>query len=82
MELSIDEIVARNLVLSIKLEGEMRFEEAAALMQGIAWIMTKRKEEDARLRHPVTPEKSLLTRELLAMAEFQADAARKAIELL
>jgi hypothetical protein len=82
MELTIDEIVARNLALSIKLDSEMRFEEAAALMQGIAWIMTKRKEEDARLRHPVSPDKSLLTRELLAMAEFQADAARKAIDLL
>lgn len=81
MELTIDEIVARNLALSIKLDAEMRFDEAAALMQAIAWIMTRRK-EDARLQHPVNVERSLLTRELLAMAEFQADAARKAIELL
>ncbi len=82
MELSIDEIVARNLALSIKLDAEMRFDEADAVTHAIVWIMAKRKEEDARSRHPVTPDKSLLTRELLAMAEFQADAARKAIELL
>ena len=80
MELSVDEIVARNLALSIKLEGEMRFDEAAALMQAVAWIMTRRK-QDARLEHPVNVDRSLLTRELRTIAEFQADAVRKAVDL-
>ena len=81
MELTIDEIVGRLLTLSSKLDHEMRFEEAQSLTQAVAWIMTKRREL-SRLEHPVFVEPSLVTREMLTMAEFQADVARKAMDLL
>lgn len=77
MELTIDEIVARTLTLSIKLDAEMRFEESATLSQAVAWILTKRRELD-RIQHPANVDRSLITREIRVLAEFQAEQARKA----
>ena len=51
MELTTDEIIARLMNLSIKLDGEMRFEEGSTVSQAIALIMTMRNATE-RLRHP------------------------------
>lgn len=51
MELTTDEIIARLMNLSVKLDGEMRFEEGATVSQAIALIMTLRNAAE-RLRQP------------------------------
>ena len=51
MELTTDEIIARLMNLSVKLDGEMRFEEGSTISQAIALIMTMRNAAE-RLRHP------------------------------
>jgi hypothetical protein len=51
MELTTDEIIARLMNLSVKLDGEMRFEEGSTVSQAIACIMTLRNSAE-RLRHP------------------------------
>jgi hypothetical protein len=51
MELTTDEIIARLMNLSVKLDGEMRFEEGSTISQAIALIMTLRNSAE-RLRHP------------------------------
>jgi hypothetical protein len=51
MELTTDEIIARLMNLSVKLDGEMRFDEGASISQAIALIMTMRNSAE-RLRHP------------------------------
>ena len=51
MELTTDEIIARLMNLSFKLDGEMRFEEGSTISQAIALIMTMRNAAE-RLRHP------------------------------
>jgi len=51
MELTTDEIIARLMNLSVKLDGEMRFDEGSTVSQAIALIMTMRKAAE-RLRHP------------------------------
>mgnify|MGYP001371452067 CR=1 FL=1 len=51
MELTTDEIIARLMNLSVKLDGEMRFEEGSTVSQAIALIMTLRNAAE-RLRHP------------------------------
>ena len=51
MELTTDEIIARLMNLSVKLDGEMRFEEGATISQAIALIMTLRNAAE-RLRQP------------------------------
>ena len=53
MELTTDEIIARLMNLSVKLDGEMRFEEGSTVSQAIALIMTMRNSAE-RLRHPST----------------------------
>ena len=51
MELTTDEIIARLMNLSVKLDGEMRFDESSTVSQAIALIMTLRIATE-RLRHP------------------------------
>ena len=51
MELTTDEIIARLMNYSVKLEADMRFEEAAVMSQAVALIMTMRNSAE-RLRHP------------------------------
>ena len=51
MELTTDEIIARLMNLSVKLDGEMRFEEGSSVSQAIALIMTMRNAAE-RMRHP------------------------------
>jgi hypothetical protein len=51
MELTTDEIIARLMNLSVKLDGEMRFEESSVISQAIALIMTMRNSAE-RMRHP------------------------------
>ena len=51
MELTTDEIIARLMNLSVKLDADMRFEEGATVSQAIALIMTMRNSAE-RLRHP------------------------------
>ena len=51
MELTTDEIIARLMNLSVKLDGEMRFEEGATISQALALIMTLRNAAE-RLRQP------------------------------
>ena len=51
MELTTDEIIARLMNLSVKLDGEMRFDEGASVSQAIALIMTMRNAAE-RMRHP------------------------------
>ena len=51
MELTTDEIIARLMNLSVKLDGEMRFEEGSTISQAIALIMTMLNATE-RLRHP------------------------------
>jgi hypothetical protein len=51
MELTTDEIIARLMNLSVKLDAEMRFDEASSVSQAIALIMTMRNAAE-RLRHP------------------------------
>jgi hypothetical protein len=51
MELTTDEIIARLMNYSVKLESEMRFEESAVMSQAVALIMTMRNSAE-RLRHP------------------------------
>ena len=51
MELTTDEIIARLMNLSVKLDGEMRFDESSTISQAIALIMTLRNSAE-RLRHP------------------------------
>jgi hypothetical protein len=51
MELTTDEIIARLMNLSVKLDAEMRFDEGASVSQAIALIMTMRNSAE-RLRHP------------------------------
>ena len=51
MELTTDEIIARLMNLSVKLDADMRFEEGATVSQAIALIMTLRNAAE-RLRQP------------------------------
>ena len=51
MELTTDEIIARLMNLSDKLDADMRFEESAMLSQAVALIMTMRNAAE-RMRHP------------------------------
>ena len=51
MELTTDEIIARLMNYSVKLEADMRFEESAVMSQAVALIMTLRNSAE-RLRHP------------------------------
>ena len=51
MELTTDEIIARLMNLSDKLDADMRFQESAVLSQAVALIMTLRNSAE-RLRHP------------------------------
>lgn len=51
MELTTDEIIARLMNLSVKLDGEMRFDESSTISQAIALIMTLRNSAE-KLRHP------------------------------
>jgi len=51
MELTTDEIIARLMNLSVKLDGEMRFDESSTVSQAIALIMTMRNAAE-RMRHP------------------------------
>ena len=51
MELTTEEIIARLMNLSVKLDGEMCFEEGSTVSQAIALIMTLRN-ATSRLRHP------------------------------
>ena len=51
MELTTDEIIARLMNLSDKLDADMRFEESATLSQAVALIMTMRNAAE-RMRHP------------------------------
>ena len=51
MELTTDEIIAKLMNYSVKLEAEMRFEESAVMSQAVALIMTLRNSTE-RLRHP------------------------------
>jgi len=51
MELTTDEIIARLMNLSVKLDAEMRFDEGSTVSQAIALIMTMRNAAE-RLRHP------------------------------
>ena len=74
MELTTDEIIARLMNLSVKLDGEMRFEEGATISQAIALIMTMRNAAE-RLRHPsnsdiVSAIKSKDMEELKAVIEW------------
>jgi hypothetical protein len=74
MELTTDEIIARLMNLSVKLDGEMRFEEGAVISQTIALIMTMRNAAE-RMRHPsnsdiVSAIKSKDMEELKAVIEW------------
>jgi hypothetical protein len=51
MELTTDEIIAKMMNHIHKLDGEMRFDEAAVISQAVALIMTMRNSAE-RLRHP------------------------------
>ena len=51
MELTTDEIIAKLMNYTVKLDGEMRFEESAVISQAVALIMTLRNAAE-RLRHP------------------------------
>jgi len=51
MELTTDEIIAKLMNHIHKLDGEMRFDEAAVISQAVALIMTMRNSTE-RLRHP------------------------------
>jgi excinuclease UvrABC nuclease subunit len=51
MQLTTDEIIARLMNMSVKLDGEMRFEESSTISQAIALIMTLRNAAE-RLRQP------------------------------
>lgn len=53
MELTTDEIIAKLMNYSVKLEADMRFEESAVMSQAVALIMTMRNSAE-RLRHPST----------------------------
>jgi len=74
MELTTDEIIARLMNLSVKLDGEMRFDESSTVSQAIALIMTLRNAAE-RLRHPsnsdiVSAIRSQNTDELKAVIEW------------
>ena len=74
MELTTDEIIARLMNLSVKLDGEMRFEEGSTISQAIALIMTMRNSAE-KLRHPsnsdiVSAIKSKDMEELKAVIEW------------
>jgi hypothetical protein len=60
MELTTDEIIARLMNLSVKLDGEMRFEEGSTVSQAIALIMTLRN-ATSRLRHPSNIDEDIRT---------------------
>jgi len=51
MELTTDEIIEGLMRYSVKLDGEMRFEESAVMSQAVALIITLRNATE-RLRHP------------------------------
>jgi len=51
MELTTDEIIAKLMNYTVKLDGEMRFEESAVIRQAVALIMSLRNATE-RLRHP------------------------------
>jgi hypothetical protein len=51
MELTTDEIIARLMNMSVKLDGQMRWQESSVINQAIALIMTMRNSAE-RLRHP------------------------------
>jgi hypothetical protein len=73
MELTTDEIIARLMNLSVKLDGEMRFEEGATVSQAVALIMTLRNAAE-RLRHPsVTNIVNSNNDELKAVIEWIVD---------
>lgn len=74
MELTTDEIIARLMNLSVKLDGEMRFDESSTVSQAIALIMTMRNAAE-RMRHPsnsdiVSAIKSKDMEELKAVIEW------------
>jgi hypothetical protein len=60
MELTTDEIIARLMNLSVKLDGEMRFDEGSTVSQAIALIMTMRNATE-RLRHPSNSDELIQT---------------------
>jgi hypothetical protein len=60
MELTTEEIIARLMNLSVKLDGEMRFEEGSTVSQAIALIMTLRN-ATSRLRHPSNIDEDIRT---------------------
>jgi len=51
MELTTDEIIEGLMRYSVKLDGEMRFEESGVMSQAVALIITLRNATE-RLRHP------------------------------
>ena len=74
MELTTDEIIARLMNLSVKLDGEMRFDESSTVSQAIALVMTLRNAA-GRLRHPTNTDivsaiRSQNTDELKAVIEW------------
>ena len=74
MELTTDEIIAKLMNHIHKLDGEMRFDEAAVISQAVALIMSLRNAAE-RLRHPSNSEivsaiKSQNTDELKAIIEW------------
>ena len=58
MEPTTDEIIARLMNYTVKLDGEMRFEESAVISQAVALIMSLRNATE-RLRHPTNQPKFL-----------------------
>ena len=74
MELTTDEIIARLMNLSVKLDGDMRFDESSTVSQAIALIMSLRNAAE-RLRHPTNTDivsaiRSQNTDELKAVIEW------------
>ena len=55
MELTTDEIIAKLMNFTHKLDAEMRFDEAAVISQAVALIMSLRNAAE-RLRHPSNSE--------------------------
>ena len=73
MELTTDEIIARLMNYSVKLEADMRFEESSVMSQAVALIMTMRNSAE-RLRHPsVTNIVNSNNDELKAVIEWIVD---------
>jgi hypothetical protein len=60
MELTTDEIIARLMNMSVKFDGEMRFEESSTISQAVALIMSLRN-STSRLRHPTNFDEDMRT---------------------